>query len=392
MFLSDGKIKKGGLFVPVKTFPLWLNEPLSKKLISLLKFRWHPTELALQDAAREVLFREVFGETMDLGPWLLEITRWHQSQEWDLADLSEADINRADALDTLTILTRIRLGEGDSQPTLNLQLAWRMPSLMFLPFAMCVKVPVTSFHRFLDVNARFAFNSIRSSKHPQAEGLISYLYELLFLQQKIATALHEFMRVVALYGSKKAEGDLLLNAEIDTIMKADLVFSYLKASLEKTVALTGLVYGVTNIDSKKNHASRMKSLADAMPEGIESTPYGAFLLEFLKSENLEELNSYRSGLLHKKGIADLQPHNYVGHGIAKLPFGKIFALLHEQHAKNTGVLMSALALLTDQLVMLDPKKVSPEVISVQFSDALTTLSKFIVKILEEQEGKDGAEC
>lgn len=200
------------------------------------------------------------------------------------------------------------------------------------------------------------------------------------------------MRVVALYGSKKAEGDLLLNAEIDTIMKADLVFSYLKASLEKTVALTGLVYGVTNIDSKKNHASRMKSLADAMPEGIESTPYGAFLLEFLKSENLEELNSYRSGLLHKKGIADLQPHNYVGHGIAKLPFGKIFALLHEQHAKNTGVLMSALALLTDQLVMLDPKKVSPEVISVQFSDALTTLSKFIVKILEEQDGKDGAEC
>ncbi|MFO1438746.1 MAG: hypothetical protein U1F81_10575 [Verrucomicrobiaceae bacterium] len=351
--------------------------------MSLLRFRWQPSQEELQNAAREVLYAEVFGEMMDLGPWLLEITRWHQSQTWEINELTEADKKRAEALDALSVLTRIRLGEGDAIPTLNLELARRAPQLMTLPYAMCVKVPVVSFRRFLDINARFAFNSIRKSKHPNGDELISYLYEIIFLQQKLATALHEFMRFVALFGSKKSKDALLINAEMDAIMKADLIFSYLKASLEKTVALTGLIYGASNLDSKKNHASRMKALLEAAPDDIESTPYGALLREFLKSENLEELNSYRSGLLHKRGVADLQPHNYVGREAANLPFRKIFDLLHEQHTKNTCVLLSALALLTDRLVILDPPEVTPQTIFECFGDSLAALICFLGELSDD---------
>jgi hypothetical protein len=65
-------------------------------------------------------------------------------------------------------------------------------------------------------------------------------------------------------------------------------------------------------------------------------------------------------LLHKRGIADLQPHNYASIGAKLLPFRKVFAVLHEQHAKNTAVLLCGLALLTDKLVELDPPDITQD--------------------------------
>lgn len=77
------------------------------------------------------------------------------------------------------------------------------------------------------------------------------------------------------------------------------------------------------------------------------------MFDLFSSDNLDELNSYRSGLLHKKGIADLQPHTYVDKKADSLPLLKIFNVIHEQHSKNTTALIGALALLTDKLVELD---------------------------------------
>lgn len=57
--------------------------------------------------------------------------------------------------------------------------------------------------------------------------------------------------------------------------------------------------------------------------------------------------------MHKRGISDLQPHNYVDKDPLSIPLMKVFSVIHEQHAKNTAALIGALAVLTDKLVELD---------------------------------------
>jgi tetratricopeptide (TPR) repeat protein len=143
-------------------------------------------------------------------------------------------------------------------------------------------------------------------------------------------------------------------------MAADCLFPYLKASVEKTIALVGVTHGIANLDTKKGHAKRIAALRAGLPQGIEALPYGRFLFEMVGTENLEDLNTYRTGLLHKKGIADLQPHAYVGGSSSTVSLLKVFRVLHEQHAKNTALLLVALALLTDRLVELDPPPFRPQ--------------------------------
>ena len=347
------------MFARVETFPLWRGESFSRKLQSLAKLRWSPSSESIRAATESCFLDEVFGYDGDLGPKLFQLHRWHQSQPWNFDALTERDIARAEALETFTILTRLRLASGRSLPPLNLNLADRSPLIAVLAFPMIVKIPVVSFQHFLEIHSTFAFNMIRRAGYAHADDVIDYLYELLFLQQKIAIALHEFVRLVAFAQGKKRNA-ALINAEVTAILGADQIFAYLKASLEKTVILVGLVCGATNLDSKKTHKAKLEALSKALPPRAANTPYGAFLLEYVKSEKLEELNSYRSGLLHKKGIADLQPHNFVGKDARSVPFMKIFAVLHEQHAKNTAVLLSALALLTDVLVELDPPTITQD--------------------------------
>ncbi len=60
---------------------------------------------------------------------------------------------------------------------------------------MVVKIPITSFAHYLDMHFEFAVNSIRKANHPEADDIISYLYELLNIQQKIAISLHEYLRL-----------------------------------------------------------------------------------------------------------------------------------------------------------------------------------------------------
>ena len=60
---------------------------------------------------------------------------------------------------------------------------------------------------------------------------------------------------------------------------------------------------------------------------------------------------------YKKGIADLQPHNYIRKKADSLPLRKIFSVVLEQHTKNTASLLGSLALLHDKLIELDPSDI-----------------------------------
>ena len=381
------QFQKNSMFAAVRTWPLWRDEKPLRKAISLLRLRWQPGQERLRSVAHEIFVHEVFGKEQDLGPELLDLITWHQSQEWDLNDLTPTDIEKADALSAFTVSTRIRLSKFESSPTRNLRLAHFTPFLMPLPFAMIVKVPVISFQHFLDVDHTFAFNSIRASKHPYADDLISYLYEILFLQQKIAVQLHELISNTSNVKNTKKE-NVLMNSEVDAIMIADSVFSYLKASLEKTIAMVGLVFEVRSLDSMKTHKQKMAALNRAIPDTQKRTDYGAFLLSFVDSDTLSELNNFRAGLLHKKGISGLQPHKYVNNATPEQELLSIFGFLHQQHAKNTAVLLSSLALLTDQLVLLEPPKITPAEIFSQFEQSIVKIAARIMKAMEDFDCED----
>ena len=103
----------------------------------------------------------------------------------------------------------------------------------------------------------------------------------------------------------------------------------------------------------------MRALDAALPEIARNTPYAKLLMSLVSSDALEELNNYRSGLLHKKGISELQPHSYVGVPGDANPFLKLFATLNEQHAQNSAIFLAVLALLTDDLAQrLPPDRIS----------------------------------
>ncbi|MCW3111178.1 MAG: hypothetical protein JWQ09_5684 [Segetibacter sp.] len=349
--------QKGSLFAAVLTKPLWKEKAVVEKVKAILT-RWKPSEKEIHELATKVFREEIFGTDEDYGHRLMKLYFWHNSNEWDFSFITEFDETRANALQAFTVLTTVRFREVSSSH-LHLNLGQRAPSMTFLVHPMIVKIPVLSFQYYLHIDAYYTFNSIRKAKHPHGDDLVSYLYEILFIQQKIAISLHEYLRLTD-YARRQKRNALLINAEVNAIMGADLVFTYLKASVEKVVVLLGLTHGITNLESKKTHKAKIDALDKGIPTNVkEKCYYWGFVFNFISSENLDELNSYRSGLLHKKGIADLQPHNYVGKDEdVTVTLLKIYSVLHEQHFINTAVLLGVLALLTDNLVSLDPPALS----------------------------------
>lgn len=352
MFLGD-RVREWAPYVRIESYALWRDEPLTRKLLALIRGRWRPSGSIIQSKAREAYTKFYFGGEEDCGEHLGILNDWHLRRVWELDALTDSDEARASALASFTGLTRLRYEQIAPTSALNLQLAVRTPWITDLIYPMVAKMPILSLRYFLDLHIHFAFNSIRRAKHPHGDDIISFLYDLLFLQQKTAIALLEYARLVA-YAEKHKGDALLINAEVNAMMAADGLFAYLKASVEKTIALVGATHGIENLDAKKSHKKRVAALRAGLPPGVESLPYANFLFSMVGAENLEDLNNYRSGLLHKRGIADLQPHNYVGQSAQVIPLRKVFGVLHEQHSKNTALLLVALALLTDKLVELDP--------------------------------------
>lgn len=340
----------GSLFVPIKTRQLWERESISTKLKAIFSLSWQPTEDLLRIASKSIFMDDMFGVPEDYGEDLFRLIKWHNSREWNLKELTEQDNRKADAIESMTILTRIRYEQTSG--ILHLKLFERAPFICFLTVPMIVKIPVVSMQYFINIHSHFAFNSIRKAKHPQADNLIDYIYEVLYLQQKTAIAIHEFLLRLD-YAQKNKNESLLVNAEINAIMYADLIFSYLKACIEKTMVIVALTHGITNLDSKKTHQSKLTALKEGLPKKLFDLDYFQFMFNFFSSENLDELNNYRSGILHKKGIADLQPHNYVDKKADSLPLRNILNVILEQHSKNAATLIGALAILTDKLVELD---------------------------------------
>lgn len=349
---------EGSPIAYISPFTLWQQYTWVEKLRRLAARRWVPSDEELSKAADSVFLDELYGTTDDAGEAILDLMTDHWKTKRTYDNLTDHDRKRAEAIRAYTLVTLQRFRNLKSTPRLNLRLLRRSPLMCTLLNPMMLKVPVTSLQFFLDIHVHFAFNEIRHSGHPHASQIIALVYEVLFLQQKIAVSLKALLEQIVATATKKNES-LLIQSEIDAIRTADLLFVYEKASVEKTVALVGHTLQI-GLENKKTQKKRYDALRAAFPESVFRTPYGALLLEFVSSDALEELNTTRSGLLHKMGIAELQPHNYVGAPGEAFALRKLFTFLHEQHAKNTLIVLAALALLTDDLIRRDPPTVIPE--------------------------------
>lgn len=351
------ELQGGTLLIYFSSRNVWKRETLNKKLISIIFLKYTPSKHLIENAGKETVMETIFGNIEDYGEQLYRINLWHNSQKWNFEKLTEFDLKRANALESIAVLVRTRHREMTSN-RLHLNIGEKSKEICTLLHPMVVKMPVISIQFYLELHSAFAFNEIRKSNYPNADDLVSYIYELQYIQQKIALTLHEFLYLID-YNEKLKGDSLLLKAELSAIVGAETIFSYLKASIEKTIVVIGLIYGIKNLESKKTHKVKLAALDKEIPENSKKQFYYKFVMEFIKSENLDELNNFRTGILHKKGISDLQPHNYVGQEAESLPLKKIFDILIEQQSKNTAVIIGTYSLLTDELVKINQPKINP---------------------------------
>ncbi len=354
------EVKPGSILVPINNYELWKEESFYPKLKSLIIRTWKPDINKVRDITLKNLFDEIFGKKEDFGEILYGITVWQQNQKAEDYNtiLTTEDIERANAITSLGALTRIKYRGVTSKPKLNLALANKVPFMALLIPAISIKIPILSIQYCVDINAKSTFASIRNSNHPKSQEIILYLYEILNLQYKTALALHNYFNLWSLINKKKSD-QILLTEEIDLVNVADCIFLYLKASIEKAVVLLGLIYGLGDLSDKKAHKQRLSSLSSDMPLIAKEQPYYQYFIEEVSSESLEELNKYRTGLMHKKGISELQPHSFTNQKSENTPVMKFMNILHDRHCRNSALILTLLALMCDELVRLDAPEVSP---------------------------------
>lgn len=354
-----GAPQEGSTHAVVYKKQLWNNLTAIEKLKFLFAGKWFPTEEQLRTTARNVLADEIFGDDENLGDMLFLIAQQHENKTWDWSNLTEYDKERAWALHAHATVVFRKFKNLTTFPPLDLKLSLIHPKIWMLIFPMSSKIPVYSLRNFIYVHPLRAFAELRNSPLENKESLISSLYEILFLQQKTALALYElFQNMDEIYRHKNGQTSaVLLTAEARLLMCADLLITYLKATVEKTTAFLADIHGTTPTEKKKTHKERLAILDRELPPIVKELFYGEILLDFIKSENLSELNKFRTGLLHKKGISKMQPHSYTKHNNFKdTPAFEIFSFVYEHHHKNTITIFSCLALLTDQLMRFETEE------------------------------------
>ena len=342
--------QKGSPIAFVGTEKIWTQETFTKKLKSLISFKWQPSEHLLDRISREVFYEQIFGYPSDYNSELFKINYWHNSKEWDLSSLTDEDTKKADSLDILAIALSNKHRNITSN-YLHLHLFDKVPIVCTLLHPMVVKVPVTSIQYCIEIHNAFAFNEIRYSEIENSDNIISYIYELQNLQIKTALSLHELIYLID-YNEKNKGKALLIQAEISAISEAESIVNYLKATIEKIIVILGLIFNLKNLETKKTHKAKLDALDKVIPEKVKTLFYYELIEDLIKSESIEELNNFRTGLLHKKGISNLQPHSFVGQEAKDAPLKQTLSFLIEQHSKNSAVLISTYALLTDKLVEL----------------------------------------
>jgi hypothetical protein len=326
-------LQPGVPFAVVHPAAVWKKEPLRKKIGALLHRRWEPGQEQLWENAAEILMTHIFGTAEDYGDRLLELAGWFYKKDWQLDRLTREDRKKVNSIDIFTGFTRSRYIERHYS-LLSLRLVKREPRVAELIFPMVLKAPVISLRYFVDIHYGHTFNAIRKADHPQADGLIVILYELAFIQQKIAQAFHKYIWLLV-QGRMDNEKKLLNVPTGDALHEIDTVIANLKVSIEKIAVFAGLIFDLPHIGDEQSLVMEVALLQRSLPAGVLAGFQWRAIADLIGPESLEELYSYRSVWVNRNGM-------------------EVFAPLREKFAQNSLALLCALSLLDERLTLPDP--------------------------------------
>ena len=358
--------------VPAKR--LWRQEPLRNKVKAILKLKYVPDTDIVQKVANQIFLEDLFGTKENLSDALFDLMIWHFDQPWKLSHLADRDNERSDALEASIMIERRRHWDATS-PNLYLNLYRRQPLITQLVYPIVVKAPVRSILYFIELHSRFTFNSIRSAHHPFADDLIAYLYEIILINIKVAGKLHSIIQTVRKIQTGKKD-NLLLREEVDALSDVEICINSIKAIIEKLIAFLGYTHNIKGIEDKKDHKSRLRTLDQHIPEQVKSQPAYLFFSGCISSNQLQTLNSYRTGILHKKGFSKNQPQAYYNNDKSAHNLLANFNFIHDYHCKSSAMIVAGLSLLTDEIIRLQPLEEFPNL-------PLNSLLKNIASISKE---------
>ena len=350
---ASGELNPGTPMVTIRLKEIFHNQTLLHKMHSLLS-EVKVTEEEIKSLSYTYFINEIFGDVEDFGVHLFLVNHMRLSEDTFIKDfLTEGDQKRAEAISTFSFVTARQIQEHYIYPPLNLQMAKDDFAYCSLTIPMTTMVLVHSIRFHIELNCFYTFAAIRRSPHPYKDDLISFLYEISNLQLKTSLSIFEFHKKCAESQKlrKVEKANFAYNDDLFSIMDSDKIVSYLKATIEKIIAFIGIIFGIEGIDNKKRHVQRVNLLNEKLKERTKNTPYGILLLEYIKSENLEELNNYRTGILHKKGSSKMQPHSYIGiDNFDELPLRDLLDFFKHHHFMNSKVYLGALAMLADEVM------------------------------------------
>lgn len=365
-----GIFQRGGLVITLSKKEILKQLTFIQKILFLLGLRHvrniEDMEGRISNLVTRIAHDEIFGYEPDFGRSLFTINMEISKKNWSVEKyLTPKDLEKADAIVASNIIIRNRFIGLMSEPPLNLALYNAHPEVCLTIPPMTPYVLVQSMRYFVDVNPHYTFCAIRKSNHKNKDELIAYLYELLNRQSMNASSLLEYLDLCHTIQKKKGDS-ALIKEEQDAAEKANSLFTDLKAFIEKVMAFVGVVYGDTSVDSAGKHKTREKKVSSHIRESFKKNPYYELFIKYIKPESFKELDNYRTGTLHKKGSSDMQPHSFVGKKFDDTPLKKLLTLLVKHHQRNSLALVSALAIMTDELVNME----APEKRFVMFMDLL----------------------
>lgn len=341
-------MRPGTIVVNIDVVQIWKKEKFRKKVKSLFKLGYKPSEHLISETLSSLLYEDYFGEYLDSSEVIREVLNWHYSRICDLKNLNPTDQEYAHGIESSGALTRLKIKSLKNNHKYNLSLFAEHPMICLLIPPLVAKFPVRSIKNHLDFDFYFAFSEIRNSEHPCADELIRLIYDLFLTQHKIT-----FSRIELLENLRKSEqSDSQLSFhDANAVRTFDILISYLKATIEKATSLLGLTYEIKDLDAKKNHNSRINSLKIKIPEKVKQQYYWDFIMSQLDPEKLTPLNNLRTGILHKKGITKTQPHSIINDK-ENNNLKEFYEFITRQHTDNTAMLICIFAILTDKLVEL----------------------------------------
>lgn len=367
-----GELHVGGSMAVLYHETIWNALSWKQKVKAIFSSEWPPKCFNIAPMAKDVYLEEIFGGHSVISELLFDIGRQRETNTTEYKHLTPADLEKAHGLNSTAHLLLQKYKGFDSNPKFYIEFEGEI-DLQELLINISSKFPIYNVKYFLHVKVYFAFDEIRRLNISKADDIISALYDLLYLQQKISSSLFEAVgKMAKIHSARSKDKTNVLNYEqIGLGKELESIIVMQKSTIEKIIALLSLAYFEELNNLKKGSDSKVKRLENTIPEFLKASEYFHFLFKHLKRDGYQDLEDLRTKILHWVGEERLQPHSYMKRSLEENDILnlEIYNDVIRFHYLNTLALISCLAMLTDKFMILE----SPEMRKVRRGETIELL-------------------